>query len=41
MKNCKGKHAIELLDLPKKERVRLCREIHGILHQKVLLEKKL
>jgi len=37
----KEKQTIDLLDLPQKERVRLCKEIRNILQQKVLEEKSL
>lgn len=34
-----GKQAFDLLDLPQKERIRLCKEIRSFLRQKVLVEK--
>ncbi|MDH5448861.1 MAG: hypothetical protein OEY24_08675 [Candidatus Bathyarchaeota archaeon] len=39
MKKPKEKQTVDLLDLPQKERVRLCKEIHDILQQRVIEEK--
>jgi hypothetical protein len=41
MKKPKRKQTVDLLALPQKERVRLCKEIRALLHQKVLEEKVL
>jgi hypothetical protein len=35
----RGKQAFDLLDLPQKERVRICKEIRSLLRQKVLEDK--
>jgi hypothetical protein len=37
----KGKQTLDLLDLPQKERIRLCEEIRYILRQKALEERSL
>jgi len=36
LEKAKGKQTLDLLDLPKKERIRLCKEIRSLLRQKVL-----
>ncbi len=39
MKRLSEKRMLDLLELPQKERVRLCREIRSVLQQRVLEEK--
>jgi len=39
LEKTKGKQTIDLLDLPQKERILLCKEIRSLLRQKVLEEK--
>ena len=41
MKKQKEKQTVDLLALPQKERIRLCKELHNLLQQKVLVEKDL
>jgi len=40
MQNPKKVHKVNLLDLPQKERLRLCKEIRCILRQRVSEEKR-
>jgi hypothetical protein len=39
LEKTKGKQTLDLLDLPQKERIRLCKEIRSLLRQKIVEEK--